>query len=104
MLLRQIIFYVTPPLSQPVYVGILLALGLFLAAQLQSFMIHQYFNRTFRTGMHVQSAIIASVYRKTLRLSQSARQEQGAGNVVNVMSNDTEKLKNLFTYLHSVRL
>eukprot|EP00698_Gefionella_okellyi_P004133 TRINITY_DN13869_c0_g1_i1.p1 TRINITY_DN13869_c0_g1~~TRINITY_DN13869_c0_g1_i1.p1 ORF type:complete len:1343 (-),score=367.63 TRINITY_DN13869_c0_g1_i1:24-4052(-) len=91
-----------PTASQPIWIGILLALGLFGAAELQSLFIHQYFNRTFRTGMHVQSSIVSAVYRKTLDLSQAARQEQGAGNVVNVMSNDTEKLKNLFTYLHTI--
>jgi ABC-type multidrug transport system fused ATPase/permease subunit len=52
--------------------------------------------------MHVEAGIIAAVYRKTLRLSQAARHEQGAGSVVNLMSNDTSRVKNLMTYLHSL--
>jgi len=52
--------------------------------------------------MHVEAGLISSVYAKTLRLSPAARQEQGSGNVVNLMSNDTSRIKNLFTYLHTL--
>lgn len=52
--------------------------------------------------MRVEAGIISAVYRKTLSISTSARQDQGAGNVVNLMSNDTNRIKNLFTYLHSL--
>ena len=42
------------------------------------------------TGMRLRSATIATVYRKALRLSSSARQGSTVGEMVNLMSIDAQ--------------
>lgn len=40
------------------------AILMFLAAVLQSIILHQYFHRCFKVGMRMRTGIIAAVYRK----------------------------------------
>ena len=63
-------------------------------------MIHQYFQVCMVTGMRVKSAIITAIYRKSLRLSNTARQKSTTGEIVNLMSVDATRISDLFTYLH----
>lgn len=69
-------------------------------AILQTIMIHQYFQVCIVTGMRVKSAIITAIYRKSLRLSNTARQKSTTGEIVNLMSVDATRISDLFTYLH----
>lgn len=47
-LMRYLINFVSS--DEPTYWGWIYAISMFVAAQLQSLFIHQYFQRTFRTG------------------------------------------------------
>ncbi len=51
-------------LDQPPWHGYLYAVLLFLAAVLQSLLLHQYFHRCMLIGMNMRSSIIAAVYNK----------------------------------------
>jgi len=62
--------------DDPMYVGYLYALGLFLAPFLQSIIQNHYFYQTFRTGMNVRAAVVSLLYRKSLKLTTSSRQKK----------------------------
>ena len=82
--------------------GIGYALALFGSAQLQSVMLHQYFHRVFRVGMHARVSVITSVFRKSLRLSLGSKQGDTVGQMVNLMAVDARRLNDLFPYLHNI--
>jgi hypothetical protein len=80
--------------------GVLIAFSMLLTAILQTVFLHQYFHVCMITGMRLKSAIIAVIYRKALKLSNSSRQTSTVGEIVNLMSVDASRISELFTYLH----
>ena len=50
--------------SEPSWKGYFYAFLLFMAAVLQSLLLHQYFHRCFVVGMRIRTAIVAAVYQK----------------------------------------
>ncbi|KAJ3054695.1 hypothetical protein HK097_001102 [Rhizophlyctis rosea] len=87
-----------PP--QPIYNGFFIAVMMLVTALAQTFMLHQYFHMCLITGMRIRSAIVASVYKKALVLSNSSRQSSTVGEIVNLMSVDAGRLSDLCSYLH----
>ncbi|BFZ17907.1 hypothetical protein BsWGS_20945 [Bradybaena similaris] len=75
---------------------------LLVVALIQSLLLHQYFHCTFLLGMRIRSTIIAVVYRKTLRLSSSAKRSSTVGEIVNLMSVDAQRFMDLTTYIHTI--
>ncbi|MCO5600615.1 hypothetical protein L7F22_054730 [Adiantum nelumboides] len=51
-------------------------------------------------GMHVRAALTAFVYRKGLRLSSRSRQSHSAGEIINYMSVDVQRVGDFSWYLH----
>ena len=60
---RLMINYVNDS-NEPEWKGYFYAAMMFLAAVIQSILLHQYFHRCFVVGMRVRTAVIATVYRK----------------------------------------
>uniref|UniRef100_A0A0G4EZM3 Uncharacterized protein n=1 Tax=Chromera velia CCMP2878 TaxID=1169474 RepID=A0A0G4EZM3_9ALVE len=58
--------------------GYLWVVALLSASVVQSFAMHQYFHRSIRLGMHLKSAVITEVYRKSLRIAPG-QAGKGAG-------------------------
>lgn len=85
---------------QPVSVGFIIAVVMFVTAIIQSSALHQYFNICYMTGMRLRGALVTQIYRKALRLSSAARQVSTTGEVVNLMAVDAQRIMDLFTYLH----
>ncbi|XP_071965517.1 multidrug resistance-associated protein 1-like [Antedon mediterranea] len=79
------------------YAVILLIVGI-----IQSVLLHQYFHICFVTGMHLRTAIIGAVYRKSLVLSNTARKTATVGEIVNLMSVDAQRFMDLVTYLNTI--
>lgn len=52
--------------------------------------------------MAVQIGLIDTIYNKALRMSLAAKGERGIGTIVNLQSNDAQKLWALPEYLHTV--
>jgi hypothetical protein len=80
--------------------GVLIAFSMLLTAIVQTVFLHQYFHVCMITGMRLKSAIITSIYRKALKLSNTSRQNSTVGEIVNLMSVDASRISELFTYLH----
>ena len=85
--------------------------GLMVAnAILATLLLHQYFQRTYRTGMRLKSAAISLVFDKALVARRQAEhadedQEKGAKKqalVTNLMSVDAQRLQDNMTYMFSI--
>ncbi|KAL2900312.1 ABC transporter C family member 5 [Bienertia sinuspersici] len=82
--------------------GYLLA-GIFFSAKLvETFATRQWYIGVDILGMHVRSALTAMVYRKGLKLSNSARQSHTSGEIVNYMAVDVQRVGDYSWYLHDI--
>ena len=55
-----------------------------------------------RLGVRVRNRLMCALYRKVLRLSPQGLQEETTGKIVTLMSNDVNKLQDLFQLLHNL--
>ena len=97
-----------------VYKGLLFCLALLASNAVQTAVLHQYFHRQFRLGMRLKVAVSALIYRKALRIQPgiggtrwpgftcNSRSTSGktAGQYVNLMSVDAQRLQDLMAYVH----
>ncbi|XP_071328193.1 multidrug resistance-associated protein 1-like isoform X2 [Trachinotus anak] len=82
--------------------GFLFASLLFLLSCLQSVLHHQYMFHCFTVGMRVKTAVIGLVYRKSLVMSNVARQKCTLGETINLVSTDTQKLMDFVVYFNNI--
>ncbi|CAD6208432.1 GSCOCT00003444001.2-RA-CDS [Cotesia congregata] len=75
---------------------------LLLTAILQTLVLSQYFNRMFIVGMRMRTALVAAIYRKALRMSNTARKESTVGEIVNLMSVDAQRFMDLMPYINMI--
>jgi ATP-binding cassette subfamily C (CFTR/MRP) protein 1 len=100
-LLRLLITWVASydtPNPQPVIRGAAIALAMFAVSFGQTIALHQYFQRAFETGMRIKTALTASIYTKSLKLSNEGRASKSTGDIVNYMAVDTQRLQDLTQY------
>eukprot|EP01113_Clastostelium_recurvatum_P032146 TRINITY_DN4086_c0_g1_i4.p1 TRINITY_DN4086_c0_g1~~TRINITY_DN4086_c0_g1_i4.p1 ORF type:complete len:1493 (-),score=493.27 TRINITY_DN4086_c0_g1_i4:12-4490(-) len=103
-LLRLIVIWFTNRLyniPQDPNIGYYYAMALFLVAMLGSFCFFQANYISARTGAHLRAVIVLAVYRKTTRLSVGARAGVSQGQIVNLMSNDSQRLLETFLMLNN---
>lgn len=80
---------------EPVVKGAAIALAMFAVSLGQTACLHQYFQRAFETGMRVKAALTATIYKKSLRLSNEGRSAKSTGDIVNHMAVDTQRLQDI---------
>lgn len=103
-LLRLLITFVSsysadstvPP--QPVARGAAIAIAMFVVSMSQTACLHQYFQRSFETGMRIKSSLTAAIYSKSTRLSNEGRAAKTTGDIVNYMAVDSQRLQDLAQY------
>lgn len=83
---------------EPKIKGIAIALSMFLVSLFQSGFLHQYFQRAFEVGMRIRSALTSTIYKKSLILSSEGRAQKSTGDIVNLMSVDTQRVSDLTQY------
>ncbi|GMR57810.1 hypothetical protein PMAYCL1PPCAC_28005, partial [Pristionchus mayeri] len=88
-LLNQLIGFVSSP-DAPFWLGISYALLMFAVSEVRSMILNAYFNIMVRMSMKIQTALTTAVYRKTLRLSSTARRKRTVGEIINLMAIDVE--------------
>lgn len=64
LLLPRLLINFVNDKSAPIWQGLLYTALLFVAACLQTLVLHQYFHICFVTGMRLKTAIIGAIYRK----------------------------------------
>ncbi|CAL5018224.1 unnamed protein product [Urochloa decumbens] len=65
---------------------------------------HHYEFQGQKLGMRINAALLATVYRKSLRLSTGARRAHGPGVIVNYMEVDAQEVANVTHQLHNLWL
>ncbi|CAJ0583055.1 unnamed protein product, partial [Mesorhabditis spiculigera] len=97
-LLKQLITFIQDH-NQPVWVGVAIAMTMFIVALLQSMVLHQYFHDMFRLGMNIRSVLTSAVYKKALLLSNNARKNRNVGEIVNLMTVDIQRVQDMTTFV-----
>lgn len=75
----------------PVSLGIILSFGMFFSTIASALMEGQFNQLIMNMGIEARTALISIIYRKALRLSPAARNEQSPGDIQNHMSVDAER-------------
>jgi len=77
----------------PLWYGVGLAILMFVASELSSIMINNYYYLMYRVGTRIQAVLTAAVYKKTLCLSNTSRREKTVGEIVNLMAIDVDRFQ-----------
>ncbi|EDM07276.1 ATP-binding cassette, sub-family C (CFTR/MRP), member 6, isoform CRA_a [Rattus norvegicus] len=91
-------------LESSAWTGWLLAVLMFLSACLQTLFEQQYMYRVKVLQMRLRTAITGLVYRKVLVLSSGSRKSSAAGDVVNLVSVDVQRLVESILHLNGLWL
>ncbi|TVU00075.1 hypothetical protein EJB05_54519, partial [Eragrostis curvula] len=84
--------------------GLRLVLILLAGKAAETLASHHYEFQGQLLGMRIHAALLAAVYRKSLRLSTGARRAHGAGAIVNYMEVDAEEVAHVTHELHNLWL
>ena len=82
--------------------GIIFAILLFLNQVIQNFFLNAYFHRCYRIGMQTRACVISAIYNKSLHVSMSDQLDASTGSIVNLMSNDTNRIMRICSYGHNL--
>ena len=82
--------------------GYLYAVLLFIVTGLQILSLNYYFNRMMVIGMRIRTCLVAAVYRKSLRLSNSAKTDATTGEIVNLMSVDAQRFIEMTPFINLI--
>lgn len=97
-LLKRLILFVNDyhnDPSIPLTRGFMIVISMFSLSVVQTASLHQYFERVFDTSIKVKSSLTALVYQKSLNLSIEAKKAKTTGDIVNLMSVDTQRLQDV---------
>ncbi|XP_056263509.1 multidrug resistance-associated protein 1 isoform X1 [Pseudoliparis swirei] len=100
-ILRLLIRFVNNS-SAPYWHGYFYTALLFICTCVQSLILQKYFQVCFVSGMRLRTAIIGAIYRKALVISSAARRTSTVGEMVNLMSVDTQRFMDLVTYINMI--
>lgn len=67
--------------------------GIVLLNTLNAFVVNHYQNVAFHNALKTRVAICSLIYRKSLRLSQTALGETSSGKMINLLSNDVSRFE-----------
>jgi len=96
VLLSELIHFISDR-DAPLYQGYVIAVSMYAVSILQSVCLQQYYFTCYVVGMRMRTSLITVIYDKALTISNSARQESSMGEIVNLMSNDAQRLQDLMT-------
>jgi hypothetical protein len=93
--MRRLILYAGPDNTEPVWAGLLLALGVTLSELLRSAFANNYWFMAICLGTRLRSLMFALVYHRVLRLRNLSG--YAVGELVNLCSNDGQRLYDMCT-------
>ena len=88
--------------SEPEHNGYIYAAGLFLSTLLGALFSSQFDYNCKVVGFKIRTAVITTIYRKTLSVSSVAMTEFTTGQITNFMSTDTDRIVNFCPSFHAV--
>ncbi|QHO34352.1 ABC transporter C family member [Arachis hypogaea] len=81
--------------GDPAWIGYVFAFSIFVGVVFGVLCEAQYFQNVMRVGFRLRSTLVATVFRKSLRLTHEARKQFASGKITNVMTTDAEALQSL---------
>ncbi|CAH8873037.1 unnamed protein product [Trichobilharzia szidati] len=97
LLLGMLLQFLSKP-EAPLWQGYFIATSMLLMQIISVFLSQKGFYSCLSLGISVRSALTSAVYRKSLRLSSEARAEYTTGELVNLLSVDVNRIKELFMF------
>ncbi len=94
--------YVRNPDEQPMWRGIFYAILLFVVASIRTLLNSQYFQRVHLVGLRIRTALIGSIFKKALCLSNTAKKESTMGEIINLLAVDSQGLMDKITFMSSL--
>ncbi|KAL1187633.1 ABC transporter C family member 2 [Cardamine amara subsp. amara] len=88
--------------DEPAWMGYIYAFSIFVGVVLGVLCEAQYFQNVMRVGYRLRSALIAAVFRKSLRLTNEGRRKFQTGKITNLMTTDAESLQQICQSLHTM--
>ncbi|KAL0790594.1 hypothetical protein Bca101_006840 [Brassica carinata] len=89
-------------LNEPAWIGYIYAISIFVGVMFGVLCEAQYFQNVMRVGYRLRSALIAAVFRKSLRLTNEGRKKFQTGKITNLMTTDAESLQQICQSLHTM--
>ena len=86
----------------PPFRGFLISMTMFTVSLLQSLCNNYFMNFAFALGQTIKAGMVASIYKKALRLSNEGRAKKSTGDIVNLMSVDTQRIADLSRQGHQL--
>ena len=86
--------------TQEAWKGYFYGIILLLVTGLQSLLLNQYFEKMLVLALKLRTALIGTIYKKSLRVTQASKKESSIGEIVNIMSVDVQKFMDLLPYLN----
>ncbi|CAH1257942.1 ABCC4 [Branchiostoma lanceolatum] len=100
LLMSRLILYFSPGSHVTLTEAYLCALGISACALLSGMVHHQIYFLTTRWGWRKKVACCSMIYKKALRLSNTALLKTTTGQIVNLMSNDVNRFDLGFQFIH----
>ncbi|GAM21257.1 hypothetical protein SAMD00019534_044320 [Acytostelium subglobosum LB1] len=104
LLKRMVNFVVESRVGKPGLdpnMGYYYSISMFGAAMIGSFCLYQANMISARVGDYMRSVIVCDVYKKSLKLSNSSRAKTSPGQIVNLMSNDAQRMTEVFLLINN---
>jgi len=102
VILELLLNFVTNEKTEASYKGWIYTIILLVLQILATICNNYHFKIVMEVGLSAKATIISIIYRKTLRLSQSTKQDITEGQIINIVSSDSSRIDELFNYLHSI--
>lgn len=86
--------------NEPLWRGYLYMFALVFVSSIQSIFLNSYVSHMFKFGLRLRSVLMAVIFRKVLKISNSAKRTFTLGDISNLMSVDAQRFYDLSLYLN----
>ncbi|XP_067661101.1 multidrug resistance-associated protein 1-like [Haliotis asinina] len=100
LVMSALINYISNKTPGEEWKGYVLATSLLLLSTFRSIFYQASINQAYILGMQMKTTLIAALYKKALTLSNEAKKTTTTGEIVNLMSVDSQRINDVMNYLY----